>query len=347
MEVDKRKVEVLKAIVDSYILSPVPVGSRKISKDFDLGISSATIRNEMSDLEDLGYLNKPHSSAGRIPSDSAYRFYVDELLQDFLLRDSHRSFDSHGFDGLGLGSEEFYRRVTEVLAKETNSLAYLMVPRKRDTGIRFLDLVKLENNLVLAVIVGNLGIIERSMFRVEGEIDEGELKMISDILSEHIVGKDFQSIYGLKIRLSGEMIKYQDLILKVVELASNVDNKISEADIYASGITNILHYEEYQNLEQAQEIMEYMVEKENLLRMVQALPPNEKLSIRIGSENEEQIMQQSSLISGIYHIGESNLGRLGIVGPVRMDYLRLAKKIQAFTEELSNQLGVRNKRGEE
>lgn len=338
-DVDQRKVDILNAIVRSYILSPVPVGSRKISKEFDLGVSSATVRNEMSDLEELGYLNKPHSSAGRIPSDTAYRFYVDEFLDKIFSEEVEYNNTIHIVDDQIIGTEEFYKTITDHLAEKTNSIAYLLAPKKRDTGIRYLDLIQLDSNLILVVLVGNLGIVERSVLRTRETMEEEDIQYISRILSESLCGVNFSSIGALKLKLTGEMIKYEDLILKVVQIASQVASKVNEIDIYASGISNLLNYEEFQDISRIRDIMTYIGEKENLKRLIQELPMDEELTIRIGTENADEFMHDNSLISATYHMGESTAGRVGIIGPVRMDYLRIIKMIRAFTDQLSEKMG--------
>lgn len=332
---DQRKVDILNAIVRSYILSPVPVGSRKISKEFNLGISSATIRNEMSDLEELGFLNKPHSSAGRIPSDTAYRFYVDEFLDEIFAEEIKSKQFLDFFREDIIGTDEFYKDVTDHLAQMTNSIAYVLAPKRKDTGIRFLHLIQLNSKLILLVIVGNQGIVERCIMPTKHEMKEEEVQYISEILSKSLCGIDFQSIDTLNLKLTGEMIKYQELILRIIEVASQVATKVEDIDIYASGVTNLLDYEEFQDIARIREIMAYIGEKENLIRLVQELPMDEELTIRIGSENSDKVMHDNSLISATYQIGDSTRGRVGIIGPVRMDYLHLAKLLRAFTDQLS------------
>lgn len=336
---DQRKVDILNAIVRSYILSPVPVGSRKISKEFDLGVSSATVRNEMSDLEELGYLNKPHSSAGRIPSDTAYRFFVNEFL-DKIFSDDINNFDSDLlFIDKVVGTEDFYRSITDSLAQRTNSIAYLLAPQKKDTGIRYLDLIQLDPNLILVILVGNQGIVERSVLRTKGSIDEEDIQYISRILSDSLCGVDFKKISSVELELTGEMVKYEDLIVKIIDIVSQVALKVEDVEIYASGISNLLNYQEFHDINRIKELMSFVGEKNNIKKIVQELPMDEEITIRIGSENIDAVMHENSLISATYHFGESSFGRLGIIGPVRMDYLSMIRLIKLFTDKLSEKMG--------
>lgn len=199
---DKRKTDILNLIIESYIASPVPVGSRTISKSPTLAVSSATIRNEMSDLEALGLLEKPHTSAGRIPSEGAYRFYVDELIPEI---DSPKSLVTHFEEAMPMelyGSEDFYSTAVEALADHTENLALMMVPRKSDRRLKYLDLIPVNDHMVMLLIVGDRGVVVKRMIDLGFGVDEEELRYVAGVLSDAFVGTPFDAIDGVKFVLS-------------------------------------------------------------------------------------------------------------------------------------------------
>ncbi|MDO5301729.1 MAG: heat-inducible transcriptional repressor HrcA [Tissierellia bacterium] len=333
---NERKRAILDAIIHAYMTSPTPVGSRTVSKDLDLGISSATVRNEMSDLEEAGYLVKPHTSAGRIPSQRAFRDYVDTYLQVAL--ENHRSFvDFSEFGDHPPGSSGFYLEATNYLAQTTGNIAYILAPTKGDRVLRYLDLIPLEPGLVLLLIVGDRGNVSKELVRVPTDLDVGELDFIRRKVSDALLGVNFEAVAGIKMKLVGNMIRYQPLIVALLKFASTVATRIQEVDVFTGGITNFLELEEYQDLISLKSLMDYASEKENILRISEDLP--EELSVRIGTENGDEVLHGASMVSGTYRVGNAT-GRVGILGPLRMDYLSVAKVVQSFTQELTGQLGM-------
>lgn len=331
---DSRKKEVLKAIVQFYILSPVPVGSRKISKEYDLGVSSATIRNEMSDLEEMGYLIQPHASAGRIPSDKAYRFYVDEFLKDQIQKlKTVKQKETLEFD-LSLGTDEFYTSVADYLAELSGNISYVLAPAKKDTDIKHLDLISMDDNLVLAIIVGNEGIVERSLVHTQHSVDQGELSTIASLLRQELEGLNFDEVTEYKVHLSDDLMKFKPLIEKVLKLAKKVALKVDKANIYTAGLTNILLFEEYQDLDRARQLMAFIEDKDNLLRLIEQQSFQDELIISIGAENDEDTLKSNALISVNYRL-EDNIGKIGLIGPMRMDYFDLIRKSFIMSQSIS------------
>ncbi|MDO5037057.1 MAG: heat-inducible transcriptional repressor HrcA [Tissierellia bacterium] len=336
---DERKIKVLMAVIHSYISSPMAVGSRTLSKEYDLGVSSATIRNEMSDLEDLGYLIKPHTSSGRIPSDKAFRFYVNELLSQVDLSLGQEKKERTLPLDLVQGTEEFYEGVAKNLADLTKSMVYIVTPKKRDTSIHLLDLLLIEERLALVIVVGNQGVVERTLLPLEEPMTEEDLSYIADRLRKALIGLDFEQISNLKLKLSPDMVPYQDFILKVIETLAHAVYKVDEIDIYESGLINLLNYEEFQDIQIAQEIMSYMSEKDNVLKIISQIPKGEDLHILIGSENPDKILRTSSILATDYQAGDQSSGRIALIGPVRMDYRYLVRTLIDFSKELSWILG--------
>lgn len=341
---DKRKIDILNLIIESYIASPVPVGSRTISKSPTLAVSSATIRNEMSDLEALGLLEKPHTSAGRIPSEGAYRFYVDELIPEI---DSPKSLVTHFEEAMPMelyGSEDFYSTAVEALADHTENLALMMVPRKSDRRLKYLDLIPVNDHMVMLLIVGDRGVVVKRMIDLGFGVDEEELSYVAGVLSDAFVGTPFDAIDGVKFVLSGELVRYESFVLQITEILSRVIHAVEEVDVVISGVGHLFRYEEFQDSGRMKSMMDYVRDKANLLRLFNPLPSDEAIRFRIGSENTEKSMQNNSLISRIYPMNGRDLGAIALIGPVRMNYRKSANSLMAFTDALSRRLGKRTLR---
>ena len=334
---DKRKVEILDAIINSYIDLPTPVGSRTISKDLNLGVSSATIRNEMADLEDLGYLNKPHTSAGRIPSDKAYRFYVDKIQS---LQNPKTQIDENLkkmlFENV-VNIDDLFRNAAKLLADLTSCTSYVISSKKPDTKIKFIELISLDDYTVLLLIVGNKGVVEKEIITLDYAISEEELKKISESLNKEMMGIDFDELSGLKVMLTGEMTYYKDFISDVIKRASSFNQRISEVRLYYDGLTNILNYEEYWDINKAREFMNFVENKDSILQMLKNLGNRNETDVEviIGSENTNEIMKRNSIIRTTYKAKNNQIGQIGIIGPVRMDYKKHIVTVKAFSENLA------------
>ena len=336
---DKRKIDILNLIIESYIASPVPVGSRTISKSPSLAVSSATIRNEMSDLEALGFLEKPHTSAGRVPSEGAYRFYVDELIPEI---DYPNSLVNYFEDAMPMelyGTRDFYSTAVETLADYTENLALMMMPRKSDRRLQYLDLIPVNDHMVMLLIVGDRGVVVKRMIDLGFGVNEEELSYVSGVLSDAFVGTPFDAIDGVKFVLSGELLRYESFILQITEILSGVIHAVEEVDVVISGVGHLFRYEEFQDPGRMKSMMDYVRDKANLLRLFHPMATDEAIRFRIGSENEEKSMQDNSLISRIYPINGTDRGGIALIGPVRMNYRKSANSLMAFSDALSKRLG--------
>lgn len=336
---DKRKIDILNLIIESYIASPVPVGSRTISKSPSLAVSSATIRNEMSDLEALGFLEKPHTSAGRIPSEGAYRFYVDELIPEIDYPNSLVDYFENAMPMELYGTRDFYSTAVEALADYTENLALMMIPRKSDRRLKYLDLVPVNDHMVMLLIVGDRGVVVKRMIDLGFGVDEEELSYVSGVLSDAFVGTPFDAIDGVKFVLSGELLRYESFVLQITEILSSVIHAVEEVDVVISGVGHLFRYEEFQDPHRMKSMMDYVRDKANLLRLFHPMATDEVIRFRIGSENKEKSMKDNSLISRIYPINGTNRGGIALIGPVRMNYRKSANSLMAFTDALSKRLG--------
>lgn len=331
---DKRKIEILNAIINSYINVPNPVGSKAILNELNVKISSATIRNEMSDLEELGYLSKPHTSAGRVPSDKAYRFFVDELQEEFFHSKTDINIDliKKIFEGV-TGFDYLYKNTVKILADTTRCMAFIVALKKPDTKIKSIHLLNIDKFTILLLIVGDRGVVEKQLINVKQSIAEYELREICDKLNEYLAGIDFAEVTRLKVVLKGTIAKYSDFISEVIKRASTFNEKVSEIDLYYDGITNILRFEEFLNVDRTREFISFIENKNLMLDNIGDF--NSDFEIIIGSENKEYIMKNNSIIKATFNPKNQQSGQIGIIGPTRMDYKTHMNTVREFRDNLT------------
>lgn len=340
---DERKIRILNAIIHSYLEIPIPVGSRKISKEYDLGVSSATIRNEMSDLEDLGYLNKPHTSAGRIPSDKAFRFFVEEFKkQGNRIAREEKIVISDGFKGAFYSTEDLFSQAAKILANISRYPAFVLAPRPLDRIVQKIDIFPLSSDTLLVLLVGDQGIVEKNQIRLPKDLakdlDQEELAKLKYFLNKMLCGVDFSKLQSIHVQFSEDMAKYKDLLSTIISLAANLGNKVESIEVYSEGLGSILYLDEFQDLNKARLLLKFMENPENI---VEAFPKETslgKIHVQIGSENEEEILQDSSLVTASYALDVGREGQIGVIGPVRMNYPWIISLVNAISENLSRDL---------
>lgn len=334
---DKRKIEILNAIINSYINYPIPVGSRTISKEFGLGISSATIRNEMADLEDLGYLNKPHTSAGRIPSYKAYRFFVDEIESNLIINNYKNEFDFLNKllveDNNNLSN--IYKKTAKLLADYTNCTSFVVSLKKPDTKIKSIQLINLNEFSILLLIIGDKGVVEQQIINVSNHIQDKILDEIVIELNNHLGGLDFSEIKKVDIVLRGEFVGYKEFIEDVVRKVSKFNEKISSIDLYYDGLTNILNFEEYFDVGKARNFMDFIQNEEAVLNIIKSKNIDSDFSVLIGDENSEDLMKDNSIIRANFKTKDKRIGLIGIIGPIRMDYKKHISVVKSLRDNLT------------
>ncbi len=337
MELDARKLGILKAIIDEYIMSASPVGSRAISKHEEFNLSSATIRNEMADLEELGYLEQPHTSAGRVPSDKAYRLYVDQMMQRAALTDDEvkliRAHLSARIDEV----ESVMKQTAQALSAVTNYTAMVMPPMLSANRLRHIQLVPLREGRALVVIVTTTGFARDAIIRVPEDIRTGELERISRLLTERFYDCRMDHI-GEQIakEMSGELFERRAFLCSVVEA---IERKMApeSPNMQLSGATNMLHYPEYADMNKAKSFLAAVEGRGMLYEMLRRANKLE-FSITIGNENEDEMFKDCSIVTATYQIGEEPLGSFGIIGPTRMNYGKVISVLEFMRMSLSEML---------
>lgn len=336
MQLGERKEKILTAIIKTYLETGEPVGSRTISKYSDLNLSSATIRNEMSDLEDMGYILQPHTSAGRIPSDKGYRFYVDRMMEEkeeevtemkaVLLEKADRM-------------EQLLKQVAKVLAANTNYATMISGPTYRHNKLKFIQLSQVDSGQILAVIVSEGNIVRNKIIRTDAPLDTETLLKLNILLNTNLNGLTLEEInLGMIAKLKEQAGIHSELVGGVLDaVAEAVQEDDEDLQIYTSGATNIFRYPELSDSESAKELLSAFEEKKELARLVTETLADEEntgIQVYIGSELPVQTMKDCSVVTATYELGEGMQGTIGIIGPKRMDYDNVLSTLKTLTNEL-------------
>ena len=333
MPMDARKFRILQAIIDDYILTAIPVGSRTISKKYEMGLSSATIRNEMSDLEELGYLDQPHVSAGRIPSAKAYRLYVDQLLQSGVLRsDDAASVRSH-FGSRARQMEDVISRAAQVLSGLTHYTSLVMSPKGKELHIRTLQLVPVSSQSALLVIVTDGGIMRDTVIRVGADLDADALYAISRMLTEKLSGHTVSEALSM---LHVEC-PHHPIVDGVAEFLDTVEGDSTKTKLALGGTSNILNFPEYSDVEKAKGFLSVLETKEKLVQLLEN-QGEMAFTVRIGPETGIPELEDCSLVTATYRLSDNTHGTIGVIGPTRMQYGRVLSILNAMGQQLSEVL---------
>ena len=338
MDSEDRKAIILKAIIKNYMETGEPVGSRTISKLPELNLSSATIRNEMSDLEDMGYILQPHTSAGRIPSDKGYRFYVDEILRE-------KEIETEAFKDLMFKKvdrlETLLKQLAKIIARDTNYAAMISGPSIHSNKVKFLQLSKIDKFKLLLVTVAEGNIINNKIIDIDSEILESEILNLNLLINTSLNGLTVEEInLSIMNKLRMDAGVYGDIVDKVLrEVAAVFKSATDNLEIYTSGTTNIFKYPEISDREKASQLVNAFEEKDKLKEILAGVndDDNEGIRVYIGNEVPISDMRDLSVVTANYEIGEGLRGSIGIVGPKRMDYEKVLKTIKTVMASLDEQ----------
>ncbi|HZG79641.1 MAG TPA: heat-inducible transcriptional repressor HrcA [Brevibacillus sp.] len=328
---------ILNAIVDNYIHSAEPVGSRTISKREDIGYSSATIRNEMSDLEELGYLEQPHTSAGRVPSTKGYRFYVDNLIQPHLLNEQDLVKLKQLFAERILHAEQVVEYTAQILTQLTNYTAIVLGPEIFDHRLRNVQIVPLNETQAVAIIVTHTGRVENKLIDLPDGIGASEIERLVNLLNHRLTDVPlWQLRQRLYQEISGEMRRHAEQYEEMLQLLDQSFQQEETDRVYLSGATKIMNQPEFRDVDKVKDILELLEQHDQLLHML-GMPAN-GLTVRIGQENQLDAIKQCSIITASYSLGGKPVGMVGILGPTRMEYSRVITVLNHLAEGLSRML---------
>ncbi len=335
MQLDERKRKILQAVIRNYLETGEPVGSRTISKYTDLNLSSATIRNEMADLEELGYILQPHTSAGRIPSDKGYRLYVDRMMAD-------KEHEVEQMREMLLEKEEkmehLLRQVAKVLAVNTEYATMVAAPRYQGNKLKFIQLSKMDAKQIVAVIVAEGNVIKNQILHVDEALDDETLLKLNILLNTHLNGLAMEEITLTMITaLKQQAGIHSGIVSDVLDAVANAIKADDDLEIYTSGTNNIFKYPELSDSKRASELIHTFEEKKSLTEFMQEQRLNQDehgIQVYIGDETSIQTMKDCSVVTATYELEKGMKGTIGIVGPKRMDYEKVVDALKYLTNQL-------------
>lgn len=333
-ELSERQMKILNVIIRTYMTTGEPVGSRTISKASDLNLSSATIRNEMSDLEEMGYITQPHTSAGRIPTDKGYRFYVDHLIME---RDREiadmKEYVFEKTEQMG----QVLKTIAKLLAANTNYASIVSAPRTHKGKVKFLQLSRVDTKQLLATIMLDGNIVKNRIFETVEDLDQETILKLNILLNGSLNGLTMEDINLATIsRLKVEAGIHSEVVSEVLDAVAAAIQEEEELEIYTSGTTNIFKYPELADLQSASELLETFEEKGELKELFASAEgePGTGIQIYIGHEAPIPQMQDCSVVTATYELGEGIRGTVGIVGPKRMDYGMVVDNLRTLKLQL-------------
>ena len=337
MEMDDRKMRILQAIIDDYVLTGVPVGSRTISRKYDMGLSSATIRNEMSDLEELGFLDQPHVSAGRIPSAKAYRLYVDTLLQTGKIRDDNEETIRRHFSGRIHQMEDVIDHAAQVLSTLTRYTAVVLSPKGAQPRLQTVQLVPVSYDSALVVIVTDMGVIRDSVIRIGSQMDSDTLYAISRTLTKELQGCTLQEacqrIPGIMSRVSGN----DDVLQELYGYLSSGQQDVRRTHMAVGGTSNMLDYPEYSDVDKARSFLSLIETRDKLAEIIRG-NGEMAFTVRIGPETGVPEMADCSIVTATYSSRGGQQGTIGVIGPTRMRYSRVLSILNMMGQQMTDLL---------
>ena len=339
MQLDERKWKILQAIIKTYLETGEPVGSRTISKYADLNLSSATIRNEMADLEELGYIIQPHTSAGRIPSDLGYRLYVNHLMEEKEQQVTEmKELMIEKQDKM----EMVLKRVAQFLAANTNYASMITGPQYHRTKLKFIQLSIVSEDQLLAVVVTEGNVVKNKMISLHHGLDQETVLKLNILLNTSLNGLTMDQINLTTIaKIKEEAGIHSEVVGHVLDAVAEIIHVDNDMEIYTSGATNIFKYPELSDKQSAQEIISAFEEKQQLADLVTetlASEENNGIQVYIGDETPVKTMKDCSVVTATYELGEGMKGTIGIIGPKRMDYENVVDSLKELKNHLDDVL---------
>lgn len=338
MKMDERKQKVLQAIILDYIATADPVGSRTIAKKYNLGVSPATVRNEMADLEEMGFLEQPHTSAGRIPSQLGYRYYVDCLMKKEPLKTEMKKYVRNNLVDRIRETENLIQYTSKILSQMTSYTSMVLTPFYGNNVLRHIKLLPFEEGKAVMIIVLDNGHVEHRLMEVPEYLGEDEFATISAILDENLRGLTLEQWRPSLVQSIHKELKHNSELLQ--DLLSHIEHSLEgeqEQKVFMGGALNILDQPEFKQLERVRPILE-LLEHEEIIKDVLVPVSQEGVTVRIGTENKIEGMKDCSLITATYRVEGRVIGTLGVLGPTRMEYSRVISVVEFLTSALTEAL---------
>ncbi|MFD1953381.1 heat-inducible transcriptional repressor HrcA [Paenibacillus thailandensis] len=329
---------ILNAIVDDYIRSAEPVGSRSISKRGDVAFSPATIRNEMADLEELGFLEQPHTSAGRVPSTKGYRYYVDHLVKLNKVDEKDLQLLRSFFTEQMTQMEQVVQHTAMIMSNLTNYTSIVLGPEMFSATLKHFGLVPLDQTSAVAIIVTNTGHVENRTITIPAEMKMEDLEKVVNILNHKLAGVPFARLKSkLYSEVGQELERYVDHCEQIMKALDSALQNGDEHRVFMSGTTNMLTQPEFKDVEKVKTILDLLDETPTIMRMFSSLPAG--IQVRIGTENDHEAISNCSLITATYEAEGQTVGTIGILGPTRMEYGKVISLLDVLSKKMHVLLG--------
>lgn len=338
---DERKKQILKVIVDDYIASAEPVGSRTIARRYDLGLSPATIRNEMADLEEGGYLEQPHTSAGRVPSERGYRYYVDALMAQHKLSENELEMIYGELEKYHQEIESVIHQTSKILVQMTKYPSIVLSPQFQTAIFRHIQLIKLSASTILVLIVTDTGYVENKVIELQQEISAEELDRISVLLNQKLRGVNLKDLKAALLNdIRSEVVAHNQFFNEAIKVLIKAIAKSSSERVLVDGATKILEQPEFADIHKFKPLLNMLEEEERLYKLLSS-NPNPVAQVKIGHEIDDHDMRDCSVVTASYEIFGRSVGVIGVLGPTRMEYAKVLPVVEytaAVLSELLTQL---------
>lgn len=331
----ERQLRILEAIISDFISTAQPVGSRTISKKYPLGISSATIRNEMADLEELGYLMQPHTSAGRIPSDLGYRLYVDALLNEHSISMEDKQTIQALLMNKIIEANDIAKQVAKLLADFTQLVAVVSIPKFNKCSLANLKLIKVTDQRVLLILVTDTGIVKNIQLAI-ANADQAILDKVADTLLSFLFGETIENIDMRSImKIKSELQELGNFVDYLIPILRDALKSLNGTELYTDGLASILSLQEFNEPEIAKEVYDFLSDGKNLEQLIEGLPLN-KITIKIGNEIGISTLDNCSVVSSSYKVDGKSDGKIMVIGPKRMNYGSVVSIVNYVSNTLSD-----------
>ncbi len=338
MFLDDRKRRILQAIIDDYIDSAEPIGSRTVARKYELGLSSATIRNEMADLEEMGYLAQPHTSAGRIPSDKGYRLYVNELMKTKELTVEEADTIKRALEIRINEMSQLIRQASMIISKITKYTSMAMTPNMKKSSLKAVQVVPIQPGRALVIVVTNASIVRNSLIKIPDSMLPDHLIMISNALNNKLNGFTLEQINQKLIKeIEKELGIQNEILMPILNGVADCINQIDHSDVFLEGATNILNYPEFRDVMKAKEFLEVLDEKDLVFNLLKD-SANDSVNVQIGGENKIREIKDCSLITATYSFGNLVLGTIGVIGPTRMEYAKVISSMEFLKKKMNQEI---------
>lgn len=334
MELSPRKQQILKLIIDDYIHYAEPIGSKTLLSRHDIGVSSATIRNEMAELENLGFLEQPHTSAGRAPTHRGYRFYVDSLMHRPVLEAHEAERFSAVLNEKITSHDRLVEQLSVALSEITGYTVAVLRPEIKKAYLRHIELLPIDTRNAVIVIVTGEGIVKNKLIRMDVPVQPQFIYRLSRILQEKLIGLSMAEISLLRIdEIRAVMSTNHSVLAPVLGFIIEVFEHEDERDIFLEGASNLFRFPEYQDLVRMQAFYRFLESKRGILSFLSENAP--RIRISIGAENGYEELRDCSTVTGTYRLGSLSSGRIAVIGPTRMDYSKVVGLVDYLTRRLS------------